>query len=271
MITTFHYRAPVTRAELHGLLADHGDQARLLAGGTDLLGDIRLGLRQPEVVVDLKRVADFPGITWSEAGGLTIGPAVTISDVLASEVIRERFPILIACAQDLASHQIRNRATVVGNIVNASPCSDMAPGLLCLGGRAVISSARGRREVPLREFFAGVKETVLEPDEVLEGIVVPPASAGARGNYRKLKRIKGHDLGIVGVALSKHEGLIRLGISSCAPTPLSVNGLSETAGADEVVAAARGAIRPISDVRASKEYREFMVEVFVRRLHQEVA
>jgi carbon-monoxide dehydrogenase medium subunit len=271
MITTFKYRAPVTRAELHGLLADHGSDARLLAGGTDLLGDIRIGLRHPEVVVDLKKVADFPGITWSDVDGLVIGPAVTISDVLASDVIRERFPLLIACARDLASHQIRNRATAVGNIVNASPCSDMAPGLLCLGARAVISSARGRREVPLAEFFAGVKATVLEADEVLEGLVVPPDSAGARGDYRKLKRINGHDLGIVGVALSKHDGLIRLGISSCAPTPLSVNGLSETAGADEVVAAARAAITPISDVRASKEYREFMVEVFVRRLHQEVA
>ncbi len=271
MITTFKYRAPVTRADLHGLLADHGSDARLLAGGTDLLGDIRMGLRHPEVVVDLKRVADFPGITWSGTDGLTIGPTVTISDVLGSGVIRERFPILSACAQDLASHQIRNRATVVGNIVNASPCSDMAPGLLCLGARAVISSARGRREVPLQEFFAGVKETVLEPDEVLERLVVPPESAGTRGSYRKLKRINGHDLGIVGVALSKHEGLLRLGISSCAPTPLSVNGLPETAEADAVVAAARAAIKPISDVRASKEYREFMVEVFVRRLHQEVA
>jgi carbon-monoxide dehydrogenase medium subunit len=271
MITTFKYRAPVTRAELHGLLADHGGDARLLAGGTDLLGDIRMGLRRPEVVVDLKKVGDFPGIEWSEADGLMIGPAVTISDVLASDVIRERFPLLIACARDLASHQIRNRATVVGNIVNASPCADMAPGLLCLGARAVISSARGPREVALGDFFAGVKETVLRPDEVLEGIVVPPEASGARGNYRKLKRINGHDLGIVGVALCKLGGLIRLGISSCAPTPLSVNGLAETASADEVVAAARSAITPISDVRASKEYREFMVEVFVRRLHQEVA
>ena len=271
MITTFKYRAPVTRAELHGLLADHGGDARLLAGGTDLLGDIRMGLRHPEVVVDLKKVADFPSITWSDDDGLTIGPAVTISDVLQSAVIRERFPILVSCARDLASHQIRNRATVVGNIVNASPCSDMAPGLLCLKARAVISSARGGREVPLHEFFAGVKATVLEEDEVLEGIVVPPESAGARGSYRKLKRINGHDLGIVGVALSKHEGLIRLGISSCAPTPLWVNGLAETAGDDEVAAAAQRAIKPISDVRASKEYRAFMVEVFVRRLHQEVA
>jgi carbon-monoxide dehydrogenase medium subunit len=271
MITTFKYRAPVTRAELHGLLADHGSDARLLAGGTDLLGDIRMGLRRPEVVVDLKKVDAFSDITWSAADGLLIGPAVTISDVLASDVIHERFPLLVECARDLASHQIRNRATVVGNIANASPCSDMAPGLLCLGALAVVSSTRGRREVPLKEFFAGVKVTVLEPDEVLEGIVVPPDQAGARGSYRKLKRINGHDLGIVGVALSKHEGLIRLGISSCAPTPLSVNGLSETADADEVVAAARAAIRPISDVRASREYREFMVEVFVRRLHQEVA
>ena len=179
-------------------------------------------------------------------------------------------PLLVACARDLASHAIRNRATVIGNVVNASPCADMAPALMCLDAPAAIASVRGERTLPMREFFTGVRRTALAPDELLERIVVPHAAAGARGGYRKLKRISGHDLGIVGVAVMKHDGRLRLGIGSAAPTPVLVDGLKESDAPDAVVAAARGSIRPISDVRATMEYRAHMVEVFVRRLLQEV-
>jgi carbon-monoxide dehydrogenase medium subunit len=120
------------------------------------------------------------------------------------------------------------------------------------------------------EFFTGVKRTVLASDEILERIVVPARSASARGSYRKLKRISGHDLGIVGVALMKQGGTLRLGISSAAPTPVLVDGLAESDSADVVVTAARKAISPISDLRCTKEYREHMVEIFVRRLLKEV-
>jgi CO/xanthine dehydrogenase FAD-binding subunit len=270
MTSTLEYFAPESRADLLGVLADHRQAAKLLAGGTDLLVDLRNHMLHPEVIVNLKKVGGYADIAWSQDEGLRIGAAVTINDILRSGLIHDSYPLLVDCARDLASYQIRNRATVVGNVVNASPCSDMAPALLCLGGRAVISSRRGERVVPFKEFFTGVKRTVLEPDEILETILVPPESAGGRGGYRKLKRIKGHDLGIVGVAVFKNEGVLRVGISSCAPTPILVNGLSETDSADDVVAAVRDAISPISDLRCSKEYREHMVEVFTRRLLQEV-
>jgi carbon-monoxide dehydrogenase medium subunit len=269
-MTQFKYRAPVSRAELFDLIAQH-EAVRILAGGTDLLVDIRNGLAHPEVVVNIKHVGGLRDITWSPTDGLVIGAAATINDVLRSAAIREHYPLLAACAQDLASYQIRNRATVVGNVVNASPCSDMAPGLLCLQASAVIASHRGERVVAFRDFFTGVKKTVLEHDEVLERIVVPAQSAGARGGYRKLKRIKGHDLGIVGVALLKHNGDLRLGISSAAPTPVLVDGLPTETPADDVVAAALAAISPISDVRCSAEYRAFMAETYVRRLLDESA
>jgi carbon-monoxide dehydrogenase medium subunit len=178
--------------------------------------------------------------------------------------------LLAECALTIASHQLRNRATVVGNITHASPGADMAPGLLCLGARAVIGSQRGRREVELKDFFAGVKRTVLNPDEIVEAIVVPPATAGSLGSYRKLKRIDGHDLALVGVALTKKDGALKLSIASAAPTPLLIEGLGENAPADAVVAAAREVIRPISDLRCSKEYREYMIEVYIRRLLREV-
>jgi CO/xanthine dehydrogenase FAD-binding subunit len=270
MTQTFKYRAPVSRAELLDLLAGP-EASRLLAGGTDLLVDIRNGFSKPELVVNIKHVEGFADITWSPTEGLSLGPAVTINDILRSKAVREHYPLLIACGRDLASYQIRNRATVVGNVVNASPCSDMAPGLLCLQASAVLASSRGERVVPFSEFFTGVKRTVLEKDEVLERVLVPAATAGARGSYRKLKRIKGHDLGIVGVALLKQDGVVRLGISSSAPTPVLVEGLTEDDPTDAVVAAARASVHPISDVRCSAEYRAFMVESFTRRLNEEVA
>lgn len=271
MTAMFNYRAPVLRSELLSLLADHGAAARVLAGGTDLLGDVRSGLAKPSLVVNLKNVEGFSDISWSADEGLVIRPAVTINDILADSKVRDSYPLLVACGRDLASHQIRNRATVVGNVVNASPCADMAPALLCLGASAVISSQTGQRTVAFTEFFTGAKRTVLRADEILEEILVPPETADARGTYHKLKRIKGHDLGIVGVAAMNKEGTLRLGISSCAATPLLVEGLSTEDSADAVVAAAHDAISPISDVRCSREYREHMVEVYVRRALQEVA
>lgn len=271
MTAAFAYRSPTHRAELLSLLADNGEQARVLAGGTDLLIDVRAGFAHPKMVVNIKNVEGFSDISWSDTDGLIIRPGVTINDVLWDARIRETYPLLVACGRDLASHQIRNRATVIGNVVNASPCSDMAPSLLCLGASAVISSTSGQRTVPFKDFFTGVKRTVLRADEILEEIIVPPASAAARGSYCKLKRIKGHDLGIVGVAAMRLDNVVRLGISSCAPTPLLVEGLSAADPADTAVAAARAAIHPISDLRCSREYREHMVEVFVRRVLKEVA
>ncbi len=271
MLQKFEYAAPTGRAELLSLLAERGADSKLLAGGTDLLVNIRGGVMKPSLVVDVKKVAGFSALSWSASEGLLISPGTTINDLLRDRGVAERFPLLTECAHDLASYQVRNRATVIGNVVNASPCSDMAPALLCLGARAVISSKRGQREVPFVDFFKGVKKTVLQPDEVLERIIVPASSAGARGSYRKLKRINGHDLGIVGVALMKKDGLMRLGISSSAPTPILIDGLKEGASEESVVAAARKAISPISDLRCSKEYREFMVETYVKRLLKEVA
>ncbi len=271
MTDVFAYQAPALRTQLLDLLDEQGPSARVMAGGTDVMIDMRAGFAHPKVVVDVKRVQGFSDVSWSAADGLIIRPAVTLSAILADTKIRENYPLLIECAKDLASHQLRNRATVIGNIVNASPCADMAPALLCLGASAVLSSKSGQRVVPCKDFFTGVKRTVLRPDEILEEIHVPTETAGARGAYRKLKRIKGHDLGIVGVAAMHKDGLLRLGISSCAPTPLLVDGLSAADGVDTIVASAKGVISPIDDLRCSKEYRTHMVGVFVRRVLREVA
>lgn len=267
---SFAYRAPRSQDELLDLLGNE-ESVRLLAGGTDLMVEMRAGLTRPKMVVDIKQVQGYRDIGWDDENGLRIGPGVTINQLVNDPGVAQRYPLLAACGHDLASHQIRNRATVVGNIVNASPCADMAPGLLCLKASAVVASPRGERTVPLSEFFTGVKRTVLERDEVLAYLSVPADAAQARGGYRKLKRIKGHDLGIVGVAVWKKEGALRLGISSAAPKPLVVDGLGEDTPPDDVCAAVRGVISPIDDVRCTADYRAHMVQVFTRRLLAEVA
>lgn len=267
---SFMYRAPRSQDELLDLLANE-ESVRLLAGGTDLMVEMRNGLTRPKLLADIKGVEGYREITWDPDSGLRIGPGVTINQLVGSPLVAQHYPLLVACGHDLASHQIRNRATVVGNVVNASPCADMAPGLLCTRTSAVIRSARGERVVPMSEFFTGVKRTVLQPDEVLAHLLVPAETAGGGGGYRKLKRIKGHDLGIVGVAVWKKDGALRLGISSAAPKPLVVDGLSQSTSADDVVAAVARMISPIDDVRCTAEYRAHMAQVFTRRLLAEVA
>lgn len=270
MLYEFRYLAPKSAAELAAALDEHREDGRFLAGGTDLLPNIRNGVMKPAFVIDGKKVPGADLITYSDAEGLSIGPAVTINDVLRSQDARERYPVLCGCAHELASHQVRNRATVAGNVVNASPCSDMAPALLCLGAQAVIRSKTGQRAVPFKEFFAGVKQTVLKPGEYLERILVPAASKGARGSYLKLKRIAGHDLGIVGVLMVRLGDSIRFGVSSAAPTPVLVDSVAAKDAPDEAARKVLASVSPISDVRGSKEYREHMIGVYVRRLLAEV-
>ena len=136
MLHQFNYLAPKTRAELHGILAGDGADASLLAGGTDLLVNIRAGLTKPALVIDAKKVEGFSGISWSEREGSGHPADDHHQRRSARHEDVQDFPLLVGCARDLASHQIRNRATVIGNVVNASPCSDMAPALLCLGAKA---------------------------------------------------------------------------------------------------------------------------------------
>jgi len=270
MVYEFRYRAPKTAAELIGLLDDHRDDGKILAGGTDLIPNIRNGMIKPAVVIDAKKIQGADSIAWSASEGLVMGNAVTINDVLRCREARELFPVLCDCARQLASHQIRNRATVAGNVVNASPCADMAPALLCLDAFAVLESASGARQVPLREFFKGVKRTVLKVGEFLETIVVPASSAGARGSYLKLKRIAGHDLGIIGVLMVRQNDGIRFGVSSAAPTPVLVDGLVDKDGVDAAIVKVLSTIKPIDDIRASGEYRAFMASTYIRRLWQEI-
>lgn len=270
MIVQFSYKAPRSMEQLLSLLGKDGANHKLLAGGTDLLVGIRNGVYAPTQVIDLKKIPGLDLIKWDEKDGLVMGPAVTINAMLFDKRVQEHFPLLCACGKDLASYQIRNRATVVGNIVNASPCSDMAPALLCLDARVRIESLQGSREVAIGAFFTGVKRTVLGKGELVSAIIIPSSMADKAGVYRKLKRIQGHDLGIVGVAVVNLGKSARVAVSSSAPTPVITPELPLTLGLDKMLKEVEAIIRPISDVRCSKEYRQFMVGEYAKRLWMEV-
>ncbi|HSV56997.1 MAG TPA: FAD binding domain-containing protein [Magnetospirillaceae bacterium] len=271
MVHEFQYRAPRTRPELLSLLAEHGASARILAGGTDLLPNMRMGIAKPTYVIDCKRLPNAGRLAFSPTEGLVIGHGVTVAAILQDPEVRERYPLLAEAGRQLASHQVRNRATVAGNVVNASPCSDMALPLLCLYASAVLVSAKSERIVGFREFFTGPKSTVLRSDEFLAEIRVPAASVGLKGRYAKLKRIRGHDLGIVGVLLARAQDGLRAAVSSAAPTPVLVTGIGFSLDAESVEGLVQKAIQPIDDVRCTAEYRRYMVGAFLRRLLPEVS
>ena len=262
---------PGSLEEALEVLSEGGGKARALAGGTDLLVDMRAGLSAPETVVDIKAVASLHELAYDPKQGLSIGACVTVNELLEDQAVRSHFRILEIAAGELATHALRNRATVVGNLVTASPCGDMASPLLCLGAQVVIRSRAGTRTLGLADFIQGVKRTVLEPGEIVERVQVPTDMQDAAAGYKKLKRIKGHDLGVVAVAMIRKGDLVRVAISSAAPTPVLLPDFAAGAKVAEIQEAAWKAISPIDDVRCTKEYRAFMVGEFVERLMRELA
>jgi aerobic carbon-monoxide dehydrogenase medium subunit len=267
----FQYVAPTTKTELLDFLAEHGESSAVFSGGTDLFVSIRDDLAKPDYVVDLKTVDELCRLTYTADGGLSIGAGVTVNELVDSADVQKHYPILHIAGDQLATFQLRNRATVAGNLVTASPCGDMSSPLLCLGARVVLTSKRGSRELAIQEFITGVKKTAIAPDEIMEKILVPAESAGMTGGYRKLKRIKGHDLGLIGVALTRKNGSFRVAISSAAPTPVLLPEFKAGTDYEDVKNAAMDAISPIDDVRCTAEYRSYMVGEYIKRLMEEVA
>jgi carbon-monoxide dehydrogenase medium subunit len=271
---SFRYERPETLAQATALLAGAGGGARILAGGTDLMIALRGG-PQPTVLVDVKRIPELGQIAWTPAGDLEIGAAVRVQDVADDARVRSTFTALAEGAGEIGSLQIRYRATVAGNLSNASPCMDTAPPLLVLDGRLRIVGPQGTREAPLADFFLGVKRTALAADELVTAVIVPKPAAGVTSAFDKVKRSYGHDLAIVNAAAawSPAAGTLRVAIGSCAVRPALVPALagvtpkSDAREVGERLAALAGEhIQPIDDVRASAEYRREMTGLLCRRL-----
>ena len=270
----FAFAAPETLEQLVALLVERGPAARLLAGGTDLIVRLRSGRAVPALVVDIKRVRDLSREIDEADGVLRIGAAVTMRTITGDARVRRHFPALIESASVVGSVQIRNRATLAGNICNASPAADTAPALLVYGAIVNIVGPAGARRVPLDGFFAGPGRTVLQPAELVSSIDLPIPTAPAGAAFGRVTRRRGVDLATINLCvLVNAEGGGRFAFGAVAPTPV----LAIDRG--DLLAAARGdagdlsaTLRPlfadtspISDVRGSREYRLAMLDVMTRR------
>ena len=269
----FEYLKPDSIKETISILSQYGGKAKILNGGTDLIVEIRDKIIQPEYVVDIKAIPQLNKITYSEQDGLHIGATVTLNEISNSKVVQRNYPILAEACKTVGSYQVRNRATLVGNISNASPAADTAPPLLVLEAKVDIIGPTGEKIVPINEFFTGVKKNILKKGEIVTCVIVPSLRDEWTGVYRKQGRRKDVDLATVGVAVVCIRDEIRIALGAVAPTPIrafKTEELLKGKTIDESLLEKAGIsvlteVSPISDVRSSQEYREEIIKVLVRR------
>ncbi|HKZ04547.1 MAG TPA: xanthine dehydrogenase family protein subunit M [Methylomirabilota bacterium] len=260
------------------VLAGNPSGAKLLAGGTDLLPQMKNGLLKPAWVVDLSGVAELRTLRTADGGGLRIGAAVTARELELDKRVTGRYAAVAESGALVGSVQVRNLATVGGNLCNAAPSADMAPPLIALDAVAVIAGPKGRRRVPLAEFFTGARRTVLGADELLVELVVPDPGARSGGQYLRHTPRRELDIAVVGVAsqLTLADGKCakaRIALAAVAPTPVRATAaeraLEGQAVTPELIERAAGlavdAAKPIADQRGSVEFRRHLTRVLTRR------
>ena len=270
----FDYLRPRTLAEASEFLAGHPGEARPFMGGTDVLVRMRDGFLAPRFLVDVKGLDGTNELHFDPKAGLTVGAAVSMNRVIASAEVQSHYPLLAEACRSVASYALRTRATVVGNICNASPAGDTIGACLVLDGVLHVHGVHGPRQERLASFFLGPGKTRLEPGDVVTGIQLPLPPKGCTGVYLKLGRNQLSDLSIVGVTAMGHPDSgctsgyrFRLALASVAPVPL-VPAEAERHLAShpitpeslrEAAQLAAEACSPIDDVRGSARYRRLMV------------
>ncbi len=268
----FEYYAPATLEEAFALLDRFGPDAKILNGGTDVVVQLRDKLISPKAVIDIKRIPGMKELRYDGEKGLTIGACITMNALGEDPAVREHYPTLAKAALSVGSKQVRNRATCIGNIVNASPLADTGTPLMVHNAVVVAHSACGVREIPLEEFFVFVKKTSLRPGEIVTHIQVPPAP-GAVGEFSKIARRREVDLSTICATVLKAPDGWRVAYGSVAPTPIRLKKTEQLLNSqplteqviDQAVELARSEVSPIGDVRASKEYRLEVVGVVLAR------
>ena len=277
------YYAPSTLNEALDLLSRHagdGAGARVIAGGTDLIIELDRGTRQVGALIDISRLPGLDGIALDEQGWIHLGPLVTHNQVIASRLcVARAFPLARAC-REVGSPQIRNRATVAGNLITASPANDTITPLIAMGARVTLQSVRGSRTVALNEFYRGVRKTVMAPDEIMTDIAFHALDlATQRGTFLKLGLRQAQAISVVNCAVVRTTDdkgrTTDVAITLGAVAPMIVRALEAEAAligrplTEAVIAQAsdlaQRAAMPIDDVRASARYRRRMVSAFVRR------
>ena len=275
----FDYVKPGTLAEASQFLAEHAGRARPFLGGTDVFVRMRDGFWPSDYLVDVKHLDGTNELRFDPAKGLMVGAAVNMNRVIASPQVAEHYPLLVEACRTVASYQLRSRATIAGNICNASPAGDTIGACLVLDGTVNIHGVEGFRQEPLATFFLGPGKTTLKAGDIVTSVVFSPPPPGSAGKYIKLGRNAVGDLAIVGVTVfgypdsGKPSGYcFRIALASVAPVPLRVKG-AETILANEPITeatiaeasvAAMDACNPIDDVRGSARYRKLMVRNLTR-------
>jgi carbon-monoxide dehydrogenase medium subunit len=275
----FEMYQPTSLQQASRLLKDKGAGGRFLAGGTDLVIAIKEKGLIPKYVVDLKKIPGVSGIREHADGSITLGALTTMREIETDPLLNKKYPFLCQSAAEVGSIQIRNRATVGGNMANATPSADVAPSLIALNATAKIVDADGERIVALEEFFRGPGQSIMSPEEILTEITIPKTSPQLVGEYIKFSPRDMMDLAYVGVAVAydmaadKRCSGVRIVLGAVAPQPIrarNAEALLEGQLLTEEVAAKVGAeaakeSKPISDVRSSAEYRRAMVEAMTKR------
>jgi CO/xanthine dehydrogenase FAD-binding subunit len=276
----FIYRAPTSLGEAVALLNAKGKRARPLAGGTDLLVQLRSGLREVDLLIDLKRIPDLNLIEFDPTDGLTVGAAVCCAHLCERPDVRQAYPGLIDATSIIGGTAIQGRATLGGNLCNGAPSGDSIPAMIVLGATCMIVGPRRTRRVAVETFCTGPGRTTLEPDEVLASIHFPPPEPRSGARYLRFTPRREMDLAIAGaaawVALSEDGALIadaRIALGAVAPTPLRVPAaeaalIGKASGGEtfaEAASLAREAARPITDVRGTASQRRHLVGVLVAR------
>ncbi len=259
----FAYERPATLADAVALLAERGTDARILAGGTDLIIRLRDGTYTPAAVIDVKRIPELAPAITRDAVAVRISAGTVMTDIHDLPVIQQRFPALADAARFVGSVQIRNRATLAGNICNASPAADTVPSLLVYDARVHAVGPAGERMIALDDFFVRSGVTTLQPGELVTAIELPLPTMRRGSAFQRRTRRRGHDLASVTLAVSLDEtGTTRLAYGSLGPRPLLFVSERGDAPLEDWFAAAHPS--PTS-MRASPDYRLAMLRVLTER------
>ena len=273
MLSKFDYVKPASLNDAISYISQN-DGTRILAGGTDLLVVLRRNMENIQHILDIKGVPETKKMEYTPGKGLFIGASITANQIGHTKKVSEKYPAIGHGVEFLASYQLRNRATMVGNICNASPGGDMSAPLLIYDAMVHIAGPSGNKEVSIKSFFTGVKKTVLQKNEIVVGVTIPEVQANDRSLYLKQARLKGHDLATVGVAIRVDaQNKAYIAMAAVAPTPIRLEALeaeinSRGLSQETIAWAAKEVpnhIKPISDIRASAEYRLHIASVFVRQ------
>ena len=276
----FEYLEARTVRQAISMLERHGEKARIVAGSTDFLVRWRLGAWEPDYVVNIQRVAGLGRLTYSRRTGLRMGALTTVRTLETSSIIRQHYPALAAAAASFAGVQVRNLATVGGNICNASPAGDTLPALLAFDAECRIVGPDGERFMPLEQFFQGPGRTALQQSEILAEIRLPPPAPNTGSLYIKHSPRGAMDIATVGVAsvvTLQHGGRVcaeaRIALGAVAPTPIRAHGAEALLRGqpmtpeliDTAAAESQAAARPIDDVRGTAVHRKEIVRVLAQR------